>query len=590
MPNNQTRNLSNLLNTIGISEVIWIDDCFAQPIDDELRSNIIARAAELEAYGHHSDHPIFTSIDYEAPREIIETEINSRLDKNIDKWPEILDSIIKQISYCPQYVPETNIDFSPAQIKELMYAFGNVKTYSLTTWNRDKDTILETCGEKTLFLIDREFDREGYSPAEMGDDLISSVVDTAPLAFCIMLTRTVKDDEAEVLRRHVSESAAVDIYKFSVMSKQGCGIYSKDVFANLMKAMRIVFIHRYCYDLISQTAAIMKDSLCNAVRELISLSINAIDTAIFRNSSEEGASELDVVTRILSLHQRIGVQDNTSVQRGEFFAKLKKLRAVRNYAIESSIDPDVQRSAELLKEWRLREITDPSKVINLIHSPLCCGDIFENTVNNKQYVLIAQPCDLIVRGMDSTTPGHRSTDEGFFVRLLYEVRNEKHKSDRYQYFIIEGVDTVNDKSWIFDFREVATVDLELLDLVVYNEEGKVQWIKDQNEPDALLPGWKKRFSEQKKINAYFKGSQPPKKVLSQNKKIIAYGNAEIKDGKYYSIPYQRIGRLRSPYSAALLGSYASFIARAAFDHDFAKNVYKESAEPFPEESTKLFIL
>jgi hypothetical protein len=587
MPNNQTRKLSNLLNTIGISEVIWIDDCFAQPIDDELKSNIIARVAELEAYGRHSDHPIFTGIDYEAPEEIIEAEINSRLDKHIDNWPEILDSIIKQISNCPQYIPDTNEDFSPAQIKAIMSAFDNVKTYSLAAWNTDKNTILETCSERTLFLIDREFDREGYSPAEMGDDLIASVARTQPLAFCIMLTRTVKDDEVEVLRRHISESAAVAIYKFSVMSKQSCGIYSKDAFTNLMKAMRIVFIHRFCFDLVSQTAAIMKDSLGNSVRELISLSLNAIDTAIFRNSSEEGASELDVVIRILNLHQRIGVQDNTSVQRGEFFAKLQKLRAVRNYAIESSIDPDVQRSSVLLKKWRLREIIDPSTVINLIHSPLCCGDIFQNA-NDKQYVLIAQPCDLIVRGMDSDTPGGRLAEEGTFVRLYNEVYDTKYESDRY--FVIKGIDATNDRSWIFDFREAATVNLGLLDLAVYNEDGKVQWTKDQCKPDALLPGWEKRFSRQQKINRYFalKESEVPREILSQHTKI-QQSKAKIND-KYYGIPYQRIGRLRSPYSAALLGSYASFIARAAFDHDFAKNVYKESAEPFSEKLTKLFIL
>ena len=582
---NNTCSLKDVLNVIGISQVIWIDDCFAQvDLDAELINYIKAKIVELRVSGKKLEHPLFKNLDYEVPANIFDKEIEERLNKNGDKLPIILDSIIMQLSSDNEGGLEPYRDFTPAQIKELQSLFDNLKVYSLTEWMKCKEDVFKTCNEKTLFLIDREFDREGYSPAEYGDELISSVSEHADKSFCIMFTRTVGDSDVESLRREVANGVNVPIHKFSVMSKRACGNYSSDVSPNLIKALRVVFVQLICYELASITADIMKNSLDSAVKDLASLSINAIDTAIFRNSSEEGASELDVVTRLLNLHQRMKVQSELIPRKKEIFAKLEKLRTVRDFQIGSANDPDIHRSSDLLKTWRKREIIDPPEVINLIHSPLSCGDIFKNTVNNKLYVLITQPCDLIVRGLD----GHRSAMEGFFVNLYHEVLAEKYKSDRYRYFIIEGVDLIKDRSWIFDFRDVATVNLDLLDLAVYNEDGNVRWVKDQSEPSALLPGWKKRFSKQIKINSYFNGkaSQISKKMLSQNEKIT-HCNAEIKDNKYYGISYQRFGRLRSPYSEALLGSYAAFIARTAFDHDFAKNMPEEQLIAYDDQIAAL---
>jgi hypothetical protein len=37
-------------------------------------------------------------------------------------------------------------------------------------------------------------------------------------------------------------------------------------------------------------------------------------------------------------------------------------------------------------------------------------------------------------------------------------------------------------------------------------------------------------------------------------------------------PIKRVGRIRPPYSHAILGSYAAYLSRAAFEHDFAKGL------------------
>ena len=54
---NNTCSLKDVLNVIGISQVIWIDDCFAQvDLDAELINYIKAKIVELRVSGKKLEH------------------------------------------------------------------------------------------------------------------------------------------------------------------------------------------------------------------------------------------------------------------------------------------------------------------------------------------------------------------------------------------------------------------------------------------------------------------------------------------------------------------------------------------------------
>lgn len=137
-----------------------------------------------------------------------------------------------------------------------------------------------------------------------------------------------------------------------------------------------------------------------------------------------------------------------------------------------------------------------------------------------------------------------------------------------RYFEIRGMD-VDGKPWIFDFRKLAYVNLRVLDLAVVNDSGLVQISKDQELPNAVLPGWRERLQKLQK-------SIRPRKTTKHIQFLSLSNSFPDSDCKIENntrkFHFQRIGRIRSPYAEAILGSLASFQTRAAFDHDFAKNL------------------
>ncbi len=142
-----------------------------------------------------------------------------------------------------------------------------------------------------------------------------------------------------------------------------------------------------------------------------------------------------------------------------------------------------------LHAWRVAEVLDEGSYINALHSPLRCGDVFQHTQNQSRYVLLAQPCDLVIRGKEGADFGKRRRDEADLV-LIEEGKPDDTK--RESNFVIGGVGA-HGESWQVNFRRAISVNLRVLELAVFDREGRVNWRLGQRAPIHLLPGWKKRF-------------------------------------------------------------------------------------------------
>lgn len=552
--------LKALLNTAGIDQVIWIDDLFAESNEDRLIIEIKSKLEELYAANLKPKYKIFDGIDFDAPDPIRKRKIDDTIYDNSELLPEILDSIRQQLKEHNLDKAEPDEDLTPDQVKALLKAIENARTYSYREWKPKEKEVLSECSGNTLLLIDREFDKEGASP-NAGDEILAMAIEQASSSYCIMLTHWTTPEGTENLRKEIAADPSNDIkiYQFSVMSKTALGPVPDDAEPHLASALRITLTHRFCSDLASESACVMRDSLETAVTDLVNLSIYNLDQSIFENSLNEGSSELDVVNRILFLRQRVATKEKFA-NNPEIHAKLKKVREIRELQeIISPSEVDAESKSKL-HEWRISEVFEQSDLVNQIHSPLKCGDLFINTNTKTQFVLLAPPCDISVRGN-----GKRYTEEAVFVRMVEETKD---RTIPERYFEIEGMD-VDDKPWIFDFRRLAYVNLHVLDLAVLNNSGLVQITKDQEIPDAILPGWRKRF--QKLQNSIRPRKIPqPIRFLSLSKNFP--DNDCILENNTRKFHFQRICRIRSPYAEAILGSLAAFQTRAAFDHDFTKNL------------------
>ncbi len=560
--------LADLQKAAAITRVVWVDDVFAEPPDEALRVAIQAKLRVLYDNDQIPRHNALSGVSHTAPEPVRNKQIEAVLDDMGDKLPRLLECLTKQAIDCALH-GDPEEDLTPAQVVGLRDGLHNVSTYPYRIWRNERAGILADADDKTLFLIDREFVKEGLGE-DLGDDIVADIIASAPKAHCIMFTHKVSPEAADSLRTEIGKKrVGPEAYQFGVMSKRGLGDGVSDVVPHFSRALRMSLLCRFCYEIAAETCTVMNNAALGATQQLASFSVESIDAAIFENSLREGASEFDVVDRILAVSQRVASQRALAAKSAPF-AKLQRIRDVR--ALEP-VDANTASTASesRLHAWRVAEVLDEGEYINALHSPLRCGDIFRHINNTRRYILLAQPCDLVVRGKHGGDFGKRRRDEAEFV-LIEE--GDPSEIKRESNFVIGGVGA-HGESWLVNFRESFSVNLRVLDLAVYDHAGRVSWRLGQKLPIHLLPGWQKRFKLMEE--ALGSGHDPdalgPLTHADEEQELCgAFADS------CFSFPLERIGRIRSPYAEAVQASYAAFISRAALSHDFARSLWAAKAE------------
>jgi hypothetical protein len=566
--------ITELQEAAAITRVVWIDDVFAEPPDDALKVAIQAKLRIFYENKYQPKHDALKKIDIKAPEEIFDKQIQAVLNDPNVKLPglfEYLKQVVKDVLH-GEPNEDPGEDFTPSQAVGLRDSLENIEACSYGVWQSRRSEILRKADDRTLFLVDREFRQEGLAD-DLGDQIITHILSEVPKAYCIMFTHTVEPDDADAFRIEISKKIDnVEAHQFGVMSKRGLGVTVSDVTNHFSLALRMCLLCRFCCDVALEICDVMNEAARNAAKEMASFAVDTIDAAIFENSLAEGASEFDVVERILAVNQRVASRHTLAAKR-DLFALLQRIRSIRSLIpIGSNTRKYIKGSH--LHDWRLAEVFDRGEYVNLLHSPLRCGDVFRHTENGKRYVLLGQPCDLVVRG-GGDNYGSRRRDEAELVVLQDGEPNEAKQETN---FVIKGVGD-HGESWLVKFREAFSVNLRVLDLAVYNSQGNVSWILGQKAPVQLLPGWQKRF---RKTEQWLGNGHDPDAMGS----LSHFDRERNLNGNFnesrYSFPLTRIGRIRSPYAEAIQASYAAFISRAALSHDFAKNLWAE--EPNEQES------
>jgi hypothetical protein len=117
-------------------------------------------------------------------------------------------------------------------------------------------------------------------------------------------------------------------------------------------------------------------------------------------------------------------------------AKLRQLRRLREFGITvGKLNPDPASKVSLHK-WRKAEVVTDESLINRVNSPLSCGDVFQKKDSSKHYVLLRQPCDLMVRGGEGKT---RTATEAVFSLIEIDQPTLKEKDSEPWGFRLEGV-------------------------------------------------------------------------------------------------------------------------------------------------------
>jgi hypothetical protein len=559
----------SVFNAIDINEVIWIDDRFAEQAlkleDDYLEEIATLYETEKEKL---SEFPPFAQLDWELPLEVVR---------------EVLSKSTEVISDFYRYLGREIPDLSTDQFNELACLLedasgSKISHLSNAEWEQQKDAILENLSIK-LFLIDLNFDKEGLSE-EHGKTIICELLNrNIENCYLVLFTSETNFGHEEESKRAIvidELNDGVKHHHFSVLSKKIVENESGNVTLEFKSAefLKRIFLRKLSSEMVDTVKDTISTSLDALKDELSQNSIYEVDTAIFNKSLAEGLSEFDLLHRLFSIKQKEVMHKNLT-DNPELIDKLKIFRSVQGPIIceneKAYIENSMMTSSHFIS-LRHNEMFDLS--INIIHSPLSCGDVFNFTLGDvvKQYILIDQPCDLSVRG-DS---GERIAKEVLLVPFEVKKRSpaefRKDQNLDKHYMMRKASDSAKKEYYRFDFSGAINVNSHLLDLAVFNTKGELNFTVGQADDELLfLPGWIKRF-------ATFKESVVDGEVLKENLPVKYKIFTMFEDEKFpvtvtdktIAMIGKRVKQLRTPFIEELMSSYyVDYKARTAFEMDFS---------------------
>ncbi len=393
---------------------------------------------------------------------------------------------------------------------------------------------------------------------------------------CGLLTHTVKVDEEISQSRQFADEHNLKREDFLVLSKDR--LNDSIQFAHGLKMMSLNHARDF---LTAQVREIVTQADEYANDKLMTVDIYDFDHMILRSSEKEGVWEAETlfrlfdILRITAFREKVFAPENKS----KLDSKISQIRTIR----EVPTLPDEQDHPPN-QRWEIRrlELYESGDFINRAHLPLELGDIFE--LSDRKFILIAQPCDLMVRGKGGGK-GHRQAD---IVTLVTITKEPPKNPESGTSFTLHYFDTSGEKAYV-KFRSAYHISADVLDLAVFNSNGDCRLNLSDTVSDTLHLSWRERY---KIIKKKFKNYQEQSKTLLDNfgranlrreskellKKSLTgrltLSNLNVtldfnllKDG-VFKFGIRRIGRYRQPGAGVLLGNYFAFLSRNAEEHDF----------------------
>jgi len=443
----------------------------------------------------------------------------------------------------------------------------------LEKWNEDKDTfVMRAKTERTLFVFDQELGEQKFGADEitaLKDDLGAS--DTVYILLSYKVEHNKEHEETRKLRK---EGLAV-----TAIPKRDIKETGSEEFLTLR--IKAALMARESDPILAAFRRAMTASSKAVADRVESLTGLEFDELVMRSSSKEGVHELDTLIRIYA-------NGFAAELRSRLRGKAPLHAAITN-ARRYSIESEAKHAKIGSEAWKLyrEELYESGEYINDCNAPLDAGDVFQITGQDGQdfgeFVLIAQPCDLMVRNVN----GKRRANELLLAKveprepLKFDNGTLKEKrAFELPFFGDEG------NCSMIDFAQVFRIDGRFLDLCCLHALGLAE-VDVALQPKWLTPGWSTRWEVilkpfvtdvQSSLGAWEKlpveqrciGNTLPAHVLLIN------GNARIKSAierrgrrKVVVLGIRRVRRLSSAMAAEMLRGFGDYLSRPARPHALA---------------------
>ena len=220
-----------------------------------------------------------------------------------------------------------------------------------------------------------------------------------------------------------------------------------------------------------------------------------------------------------------------------------------------------------------KEIYDSGEHINGLHLPTEVGDLLIRE-SGKRYVVVAQPCDLMVRSGGLRAP------ELTHVLVAELAPGAAPGDELFAEFKLPYFDEASGAAALVRLARPTFVRALILDSCVLNADGWARLDMRGTSPDELLPHWHARHEKLQKLGAaIFTRLGKLQGDVAQEVKIAMTGHFKgdvfapktiDADAQTITWDCRRVGRIGDPYAQALLNRYSQYFARDAYLHDLAR--------------------
>jgi len=466
-------------------------------------------------------------------------------------------------------------DVADASILSELIPRERLVSVSPLQWEAQKERLLrDSKDQRTLFLFDRDFSEAG-GDSDGGIKIIASLLarnDTESL-ICGLLTHTVTPETQTQQWGELSSKYGIPKDRFVVIPKLHLS-KAPIIFAQTLK---FATLSPDFAELKRKTKEIIAEAASVAASRVEKVSIYDLDHIVFRVSADEGLWEPDMLFRLHALFHRLESL-RLAHEGGTLETIASKLRAVSNIPRSSEVFAPPSSAWDLQRE----ELYESESHINNNHLPLEVGDIFERVHANstKRYILLAQPCDLMVR-----SDGKRYPEiDRFALAEVASAKEAPRHSEEMPYFGASPTER-----WYVKLKLVHFVSMCILDLCVLNQDGVARLILESDAPSGIRPAWRARHTYiSRLINQTVSKADllRPKANESPTEKQVKQKLAKDLEGLFFDdglfkgklietngtrmVMYdcKRIMRLSRARAIGLLMSYTASLNRPAYDRDF----------------------
>jgi hypothetical protein len=510
----------------------------------------------------------------------------------------------------PTTIPEnaqdlaTNLDVT--RVLDLLRQDQNLSKMELvamkpTEWDKEITKISGRIpeGQKAIVLFDQKLALAGGRFVQTeGTDLVWEIVDGPSKHLSTkflpgILSYTVPNQGLELTyRAEMAQKRGMDVNKLFVLTKQRL--------ANLglfIDGLKKLMLNEPCEQIKNHAIEVGAAALKSTDERLRALDTYDFSHTVLKSSSKEGVWAPETLFRIIDIIYKDEIKKQLLDR--NLIPSLNELldKATALSSIEIPIDYSVAQTEKY--ELRRQEMYAKGKLINGLYKPIENGDIFEVEGKGKgKYILLSQPCDLVVRS-SGPTKGSRTNKVAYLLEIVSfdkELLSEKlektrdRKSLAFNYWQNRGMLDYFEQSEqlisVVNLFGAQVVNLDVLDLIMFNKEGVATIDTAAAIPEALHIGLTERFSKLKKgfestlikmnqhrevLKAVKKHWQEPLvksllPCLSVNDKL----GKQDQSGTTFSFGIKRIKSLRDPYAKNLLDKYTRYLSRTGDLHDFTE--------------------